>query len=249
MARTSNRARRTSPLHLSSAFDLFKPSKEIVLNNIWIFGPLYAVPFIFWIHSWIWSPLPNQPTHWWQGARSLSSGWPGGPLPTYGTFLVVGFSLLWFVIIAALGTVAQIMSQAAQLQAAENKHLDFHNLWQVVKELGWRMLGLYIAVGLVVLVGFILLVIPGLFMIRRYFLAPYVMLDEKIGIRDAMDRSAELSKINTGSIWGIIGVMFLIGLVNVIPIIGGLASFGLGALYSMAPALRYRQLKHIKQLA
>src|SRR5882757_3862207 len=110
MARTSKRARRSSPLNLPGAFELFAPSKEIVLNNIWVFGPLYAVPFIFWIHSWIWSPLPNQSVHWWQSGGNFSSGWPGGPLPTYGTFLLVGFSLLWLVIIGFLGTAAQIMS-------------------------------------------------------------------------------------------------------------------------------------------
>jgi hypothetical protein len=245
MVRTSQRARRTSPLNMPGAFDLFKPSKEIVLKNIWIFGPLYAVPLIFWIHSWIWSPLPNQHIAEWRGAWNYNTGLVGGPIPTYPTFLLVGFSLLWFLIIAAGGTIAQIMSQEAQLEAAEGKHLDFQNLWKVVKELGWRMLGLYIVVGLVVLVGFILLIIPGLIMIRRYFLAPYVMLDKKVGIREAMDRSAELSKVNTGAIWGIIGVMFLIGLVNIIPIIGGLASFALGALYSVAPALRYQQLKNL----
>jgi hypothetical protein len=230
---------------MPSAFDLFTPSKELVLKNIWIFGPLYAVPLVFWIHSWIWSPLPNHPTSWWQGARHFNSGWPGGPLPTYATFLVVGFSLLWFLIIAAGGTIAQIMSQAAQLEAAQGKHLDFQNLWQIVKQLGWRLLGLYIVVGLVVLVGFILLIIPGLIMIRRYFLAPYVMIDKKLGIREAMDQSAALSKLNTGSIWGILGVMVLISLVNIIPIIGGLASFVLGSLYSVAPALRYEQLKQL----
>lgn len=245
MTRTSRRARRTSPLHLPSAFDLFKPSKELVLKNIWVFGPLYAVPFIFWIHSWLWSPLPNQPVHWWQSSRNFSSGWPGGPFPTYGTFLVVGFSVLWFLIIAAAGTIAQIMSQAAQLEAAQGKSLDFRNLWSVVKELGWRLFGLYIVVGLVVAVGLILFIVPGLIMLRRYFLSSYVMLDKKVGIREAMDRSAEMSKVNTGSIWGILGVMLLIGMVNIIPILGGLASFALGSLYSVAPALRYQQLKKL----
>ena len=75
------------------------------------------------------------------------------------------------------------------------------------------------------------------------------MLDEKLGVRDSMHRSAELSKLNPGSVWGIIGVMLLIGLVNIIPILGGLASFALGGLYSVAPALRYQQLKKLKQLA
>lgn len=249
MARTSRRPRRTSPLHLPSAFDLFTPSKELVLNNLWIFGPLYAVPLIFWIHSWIWSPLPNQHVGWWDHAGGYSSGWPGGPIPTYSTFAFVGFSLLWLAIVVVIGTIVQIMSQAAQLDAAEGRHLDFANLWRVVRELGWRLLGLYIVIGVVVLVGLILLIVPGLIMIRRYFLAPYVMIDKKLGIRESMERSAELSKLNTGSVWGVIGVMFLIGLINIVPIIGGLASFIFGSLYSIAPALRYFQLKNLKQLA
>ena len=238
MARTSKRARRSSPLNLPSAFDLFTPSKEIVLNNIWIFGPLYAVPFIFWIHSWIWSPLPNQPTHWWQSTGDFSSGWTGGPLPTYGTFLVVGFSLLWLIIIGFLGTVAQIMSQEAQLEAAQNKHLDFQRLWKVVKETGWRMLGLYIVSTLLVIVSLFTFT-------ARYFLAPYVMLEKRVGIREALYQSAELTKGKRGSVWGIIGVMILIGFVNIVPILGGLVSFALGGLYSLAPALRYQQLKKL----
>jgi hypothetical protein len=222
MAKTSKRARRTSTFYLPGAFDLFTTSKDIVLKNIWIFGPLYAVPLIFWIHSWIWSPLPTQKTHWWYNADGFSSGWPGGPVPTYFTFLVIGFSIFWALLIMGVGTIAQIMAQEAQLEGAEHKTIDFNNLWKVTKELGWRMLGLYILVGLVVLVGFILLIIPGLIMIRRYLLAPYVMLDKKVGISEAM-----------------------IGLLNVIPIIGGLTSFIVGSLYSVAPALRYTQLKKL----
>src|SRR5579862_9804921 len=104
MARTRHRARRSSPLYLPSAFDLFTPSRELVLKHIWIFGPLYAVPFIFYIHSWIWSPLPNQHVRLWQHAGGFSSGWPGSTLPTYITFLSIGFSLLWLLIILAIGT-------------------------------------------------------------------------------------------------------------------------------------------------
>lgn len=158
------------------------------------------------------------------------------------------------------------MAQAAQLDGAEDRRLDFAILWRVVKEQGWMLFGLYIVVGLLVglpltvwvlmLVAFRfwgLLFFPlgfiSLIVIQRYFLAPYVMIDKKLGIRESMDRSAELSKLNTGSVWGIIGVMFLIGLINIVPIIGGLGSFIFGSLYSVAPALRYLQLKDLKQLA
>lgn len=245
MARTSSRPRKTSSYFLPSAFDLFTPSKEIVMRNLWIFGPLYAIPFIFWVHSWIWAPLPNERVHWWQHSDGFSSAWSGGPIPTYPTFLFVGFSLLWLFLILVVGTIAQIMAQAAQLEGAQSKNLDFQNLWIVVKELGWRMFGLYAVIAISVTVGLLLLIIPGLILIRRFFLAPYVMLDKKLGIRESLDKSTELSKLNPGSIWGIIGVMFLIGLVNIIPVFGGLAAFALGGLYSVAPAIRYMQLKKL----
>jgi hypothetical protein len=245
MARTSRRARRNSPLYLPSAFDLFTPSKELVLKHIWIFGPLYAVPLIFYIHSWMWAPLPNQHVSFWHNADGFSSGWPGGTLPSYLTFMTVGFSLLWFVIILAAGTIAQIMSQAAQLRASQDHELDYRHLWQTVREQGWQLFGLYIVTALIILVGLILLIVPGLIFIRRYFLAPYVMIDKKLGIADSLSESAALTKVNTGSVWGVIGVMFLIGLLNILPYIGGLAAFGFGVLYSVAPALRYQQLKKL----
>ena len=77
--------------------------------------------------------------------------------------------------------------------------------------------------------------------------APYVMLDAhgKIGVKEALDKSAELGLQNTGAVWGLIGVSFLISLCGIVPVIGSLASFVLGALYSIAPALRYQQLKKL----
>ncbi len=146
-----------------------------------------------------------------------------------------------------------IMSQAAQLEGSEGKDLHFHRLWQVVKELGWRMLGLYLVMALYIVVGLILLVVPGLIMIRRYFLAPYVMLDRKCSIKEAMELSAAMSKpsgsgdwaIYSRGIWGIIGVMLLISLIHKIPLIGTLVAFVVGMLYSVAPALRYQELKKI----
>lgn len=245
MARTSRRARRNSPLYLPGAFDLFTPSKELVLKHIWIFGPLYAVPLVFYIHSWVWAPLPNQHVSWWHHADGFSSGWPGTSFPSYLTFLSIGFSLLWLAIIVIAGTIANIMSNAAQLKAAQGHVFDYKHLWEVVRQLGWRLFGLYIAMGLIIIIGFVLLIVPGLIFIRRYLFAPYVMIDKNLGVKAALAESAALSKLNTGSVWGVIGVMFLIGLLNILPYIGGLAAFGFGLLYSVAPAMRYQQLKKL----
>jgi hypothetical protein len=152
--------------------------------------------------------------------------------------------MIWFLFVIAAGTVVQIMTQQAQLEATEGKNLDFVRLWAVVKELGWRMFGLYIVTSIYIVVGFIL-IIPGLIMLRRYFLAPYVMLDTKCDIKTAMERSSEMSKPYSGYVWGVIGIMFLIGLFNALPGVGWMISFVLGMLYSVAPALRYQELKDV----
>ena len=250
------KTRRGSPLHLTGAFDLFKPSKEIILKNIWVFGPLYAVPVIFWIHSWIWSPANPTSPHWFNhfyGHGNLNGNWASTPLSNIpNTF--VGFSILWFLIIAVIGTIAQLMTVIATFEGSEDKVLSFHKLWQLSKKFGWRLIGLYLLTGLYTFVGFILLIIPGLIMIRRYFLAPYVLLDKDCSIREAMQHSAAISKpspdssnwtLSSRGIWGIIGVMILIGLIGAIPLIGSLIAFVVGMLYAVAPALRYQELKKI----
>ena len=250
------KTRRGSPLHLTGAFDLFKPSKEIILKNIWVFGPLYAVPVIFWIHSWIWSPASPAGPHWstnLYGHGSLNGSWATTPLSNLpSTF--IGFSVLWFLIIVVIGTVAQLMTIIALYEGSENKALSFDKLWRATKKFGWRLIGLYLLTGLYTVVGFILLIFPGLVMIRRYFLAPYVMLDKDCGIREAMEHSATISKPSADSsdwtiysrgVWNIIGVMILIGFIGIIPFIGTLIAFIIGMFYAVAPALRYQELKKI----
>jgi hypothetical protein len=246
MPRKRNRARQSSPLNLPSAFGLFTTSKEIVLKNIWIFGPLYAVPVIFWIHSWIWAPASSMLGNgqWWGRFQGADSGWGLSPFSSWSDALI-GFSIFWFLIAIIGGTIAQLMLTIASLEATENKTLDFQELWQRVKKLGWRLIGLDLLVALYVLVGLILLVVPGIIMLRRYFLAPYVMIDKNCGIKEAMERSAAISKPYSGSIWGIVGVMLLIGLVGVVPLVGSLASLILALLYTVAPALRYQQLEKL----
>jgi len=245
MARNRNRARAGSPLNLPSAWQLFKPSKNIVLKNIWIFGPLYVVPLIFSLHSWLWSPSPAQGQHWTDRFDSFSSGWSFAPFSAYTWSAFIGLTVLWLSFVIIAGTIAQIMAQTAQLDAVEGKRLDFQDLWKVVKEIGWRMLGLYLVVGLCIVIGLILFIIPGLIMIRRYFLSSYVMIDRRCGIREAMDGSDSLTKKHPRAIFGILGVMILFSLVAIVPFVGSLVAFILGALYSVAPALRYQQLKRI----
>jgi hypothetical protein len=244
MSRTSQRARRSSPLNLPGAFELFTQSRKIVLDNLWVFGPVYAVPVIFGLHSWIWTPA-NSNNPWYLQSSWAGPGFSSASFPVYTDYLFVGVSLLWGLFVLAAGFIVQIMAQKAQLDGAEGHQLNFAHLWTTVKHLGWRLVGLYLLVGLYIVVGLILFIIPGIIMIRRYSLAPYVMMDKKTGIRESMEISAAMTKPYSGSIYRVYGVMVLIGLIAIIPRIGWLVSFVLGMLYSVALALRYTQLKQL----
>jgi hypothetical protein len=264
MARISQRPRRSSPLYLTSALELFLDSSGRVWRNKWIFGPLYIFPFIFAFHAWVWTPAPDnhQGRAWWTDYSWFGSGFSSS-IPTYVWYTVVGFSLLWLLTVAIAGTITQIMVQEAQLDAAKGREqINFSGLWKVVKEIGWRMFGLYLLIGIYILaplavwlVLFMLLggsavifapiIIISLIMLRRYFLAPYLVLDKRLDITQAMDTSAEITKAYSWSVWSIIGVMVVIGLANLIPGIGWLIAFAGGCLYSLAPALRYQELKKL----
>src|SRR5581483_2653917 len=226
-----DRPRISSPLRLTPAFQLFKPSKDLVLKHIWIFGPLYAVFVFFSIHSWLWSPTgPGVKHHWWQ---STGVSIPWGPDPVSIDYAFVGFTVFWFLFTIIVGTIVQIMSQKAQLEAAEGKNPAFDKLWGTVKEMWLKMIGLYIVVTAVIIIGFFLIIIPGIFMVKRYFMSTYVMLDHKnLSIRQAMDKSAAMSP-STDAIWGVVLVGILFGIISVIPVVGWLIGGVLSIIYSV----------------
>jgi hypothetical protein len=240
------RARAGSPLYLHTAPELFGKSRRVVWKNIWVFAPLNLLPFIYTFHAWVWTPAlgSHNGEHHWTRYSWLGSGFSSS-LPQYAWYSIVGFSLMWLLFVLTIGTLIQIMTQEAQLQAAEDRPLYFGRLFSAAKDIFIRMFGLYIVMAVIIGVGLAFFIIPGLYFLRRYFLAPYVMMNTQCSIREALERSTELSNKDPRSIWSIIGVMVLIGLFNIFPFVGWMISFVLGMLFSAAPALRYRELKRL----
>ncbi|HVI60719.1 MAG TPA: hypothetical protein VM535_01040, partial [Candidatus Saccharimonadales bacterium] len=131
----------------------------------------------------------------------------------------------------------------AQLKAAQGSKVDIDAAFQQGKKFLWRFWGLSIVVGLIILGGFILLIVPGFFMIKRYLLAPYYLVDKDLSIGEAMRASAEAGKKYSGAVWGVVGVNILISLASSIPFIGSLLGLVLNIAYYCAPAVRYEQVK------
>lgn len=97
----------------------------------------------------------------------------------------------------------------------------------------------YLVAYFAIAVGFLLLIVPGIFILPRLIFAPYYLVDRKLGIDGALTASWENGGDHLGKVWGIIGVMLLMGLLMV-TIIGIPVASYLLFVYSAAFAVLYR---------
>ena len=133
------------------------------------------------------------------------------------------------------------------LRSAQGKKPSFG---EVMSELGSKflpLLGLVVLLGLIIVGGFLALIIPGIIFIGWFALAPYVLIDQKLGIIDSLKKSKELSKGYFGAIWAVLLVSVLFAIISGIGPIGMVIGYVLAFMYSVALALRYEELKKLKK--
>jgi len=97
--------------------------------------------------------------------------------------------------------------------------------------------------GVFVAVGFLLFIVPGIIWATWYSLTPFFMIEEGLGTGEAMARSKAIVKERFWDVLGVLSTLQLFSLVQIIPIIGVIASFGFALLYGPAAAIRYITLK------
>src|SRR3989344_3911926 len=117
---------------------------------------------------------------------------------------------------------------------------------EIFKEypLFWKYLGLSILMPLAVLVGLVLLIIPGIIWAVRFSFAPLILVDTKIGPIAAMKESWA---ITAGNFWHLLEFWIVIGLINLL----GMIVLGVGLLVSIpvstfASIYVYRELTKVK---
>lgn len=112
----------------------------------------------------------------------------------------------------------------------------------------FRLLAYYVLFGLAVIGGLLLLIVPGLIVIRRYFLADYYLVDKKLSIRQAFTQSSAVSKPYSRAIWGTVGVLFALSFAaaiteSLLPPIGLVLAQLITCSYVYLKALRYREIE------
>lgn len=212
----------TSPA-FPSAFDLFKPSIEVLKRNLVSFILLLGVPTLILLFTSSPAALSN-PGETLSGTRSLLN--------------LVGLIVLLLTLPGVI---------ILELMGARKEPIEYKEAFTKGLKFFWRLVGLGICLFLIFFVSFLLLIVPFFFALRRYILSPYYMIDRNLGIGAALKMSAEESKKHSGAIWGVIGVVILINLIGIVPVIGMVLSSVFSILYAAAMAIRYLQLKAVSE--
>ncbi len=235
-------AEQTSRANLNSAIDLFGKSYVLVRENLNVYTLVYAIPAAMVIAGVI-QLIANNQRHGWSWGHAFSSSFLG---PNIGSNSSVHTASAILTIVLLLGAVVSyFLAIVLNLRVAGGQTPTLRSIWdEVTQDWLWaKLLGLGILTVLVLLVGFILLIIPGVIFLWRLFLAPYVLVDRKTSIMDALSQSWNMTKGYAWPIYSILLFSFVLALTGIIPIVGSLIAFGLGVAYAAAPALRYQELK------
>jgi len=115
----------------------------------------------------------------------------------------------------------------------------------------WRLAGLNLLLGVLLVVGFLLFIVPGIVLlvlfISRYYLANYYLVDRNLGIKQALLQSHHETAPIAGTIWGTVGVgisfSLLAGLVSAINPIAAVPAVFIQLIGLYIPALRYHEIK------
>ncbi len=215
---------------LTSAIDLFGKSTDAIKRYLKYFAGLWALPFLYTVV-----------TSFDKTAETLNDTGDVSNLGAKLILILVGVAV--FIVAAVL---IQSATVALELEAAQNSKITWKYLWEQTKHYALRLLGLGVVTGFIVFVGLILFIVPGVIFLRRYILAPYAMLDKDLNISEAMQRSAALTKPYSTSIYSVLVVSGLLGIVpSFFGAIGAIVSFILASLYSVAFAIRYEELKKL----
>ncbi len=113
----------------------------------------------------------------------------------------------------------------------------------------WRLYGTLMLLSIAVMLGILLFVVPGLIILRRYIMAPYYLVERNVGIMEAFKLSAQQTRAERKSVWGVMGVIFVILLatsfVNGFGLIGVLLGIIMNLLYFFLVPLRQKEISDI----
>ena len=136
-----------------------------------------------------------------------------------------GSPIVWLVLFA-LSIIVQIGWFKIMLHVEEGTGTSLKELFTHL-ELFWKYLGVYVLYVVIVVIGFLLFIIPGFYLMLKYGFAPFLIVDKKdLRIKEAFKQSAQMSD---GVKWKLFGLCLVMILLNLL----GALALGFGLLVSV----------------
>src|SRR5262245_5594048 len=133
-----------------------------------------------------------------------------------------GTSIAMIFVALFLGIVLYTLAQAIVLYGAfqdmRGRPVSLSESLQVGLQRFFPIVGLAIVMGILIMLGFILLIVPGLILLTMWFVATPACVVERLGPMRSLGRSSELTKGHRWKIFGLMLVLLLISMV-VTPVI------------------------------
>jgi hypothetical protein len=160
------------------------------------------------------------------------AGTPASAVPPHASALN-GASIVVGLLAVIVAVVAYLLSQGATVSAVADLYLGRPttigaSFSKVRRDLG-TLFGVVVLNGLVSMVGFVLLIIPGIYLMCRLLIAVPAAVIENLGPRNSLDRSFALTKGNAGR-------GFLILVLYFVLLFAAMILFAWPATYGMAAA-------------
>ena len=214
---------------LAPSYDLIRPSIRLIRENIWAVLYLNFFPNLLLIVGLVL-------------ASSITDQNP--PITHYDTRTSLGLALAFAGALWALLAYPGLI--LLQIKAAAGEHPTPMACFKQGLPRLLPLIFMSILAVLLVMLGFIALIIPGLILIRGFYLAPYYIVEQNIGPVEALKKCFADSKPNAGYIWGVIGVTIgfaaMSSFVGRVPVAGYMLSLLVGLVYLFAPVLRYTEI-------
>jgi len=113
----------------------------------------------------------------------------------------------------------------AHLKAARGDKLEIKDMFEAFRNY-WNAVLASFLVGAIVVIGLILLIVPGIIFACKFAFTPYLVVDRKM---EAAEAARESWRMTNGHAW----TVFLIGLLAIPIGIAGLICFGVGIIVSI----------------
>lgn len=180
-------------------------------------------------------------------------------IPSYGNFstntltdndILTGTDLWVITIVGLLVALVSIffysMTVGLNVDTVRGKKPNIDRLLEIGKKFWLRQLALVIVLSIIIAIGLILLIIPGIIAILRLSFAPYLMYERNLGVMDSLKASAEVTKGKMGAVAAAIlvtmGIGIVLGIFQGLPVLGPIIVVVGTIAFSLIIALRYAEI-------